>query len=476
MTRYGMPNRSRFFSHSTLAITLALGVVAGAAALPEPAMAKPKAPKAPKVSFSQGFAAVAGPAQTAIVEAGKRADVTAAKAQLDGALRSGNEQQISVARSAMNAALGNEISMIDQVFAAIENEDDRLLAGQLAVNLGSIALDSGLQRRGVKAMIASGKSDPAQVPRFNSIVGQLAYQAGDYGEAAQYLQTAVDAGFTENNSEAILAESYISNNNAAKGLSILRNGIIRSKSAGSLAPEAWYRRGLLSAYKAGLWNETSDFGSMLVADHPSSQNVGIAATILREMGGFASQETLDLMRLMGRTNSYAEERDYVEYVQAADPRRLPGEVLQVIESGVSSGKLKAGDTFVIDAKRQASERVTSDRASLDGYARDAKSARANEATVTGAADALLSYGRNAEAVELYQIALSKPGVETDRVMTRIGIAQFDQGKYAEAQQTFAKVGGKRAAIAKLWSAYAASKLASKPTVSAPALPAAAPQS
>lgn len=472
MNRSGKPNRNRFLSQSTLAIALALGAVAGVAIMPEPAMAKSKKPK---VSFSKGFAAVAGPAQTAIVEAGKRANVTAAKAQLDNALRSGNEQQISAARSAMNAAIANEISLIDQVFGAVENEDDRLLAGQLVVNLGSVAGDPALQRRGVKAMLASGKTDPARVPQFNSIVGQLAYQAGDYGEAAQYLQIAVDAGYTESNSEAILAEAYISNNNAAKGLAVLRNGIARLNAAGTQAPEAWYRRGLLSAYRAGLWNETADFGALLVSDHPSAQNVGIAATILREMGGFAAQETLDLMRLIGRTNSYAEERDYVEYIQAADPRRFPGEVLEVINAGISAGQLNPNDTFVSDAKRQANERVAADRSSLAGYARDARSARANEATVTGAADALLSYGQSAEAVELYQLALGKPGVETDRVMTRLGIGQFDQGKYAEAQQTFARVSGKRAAIAKLWSAYAASKASPAP---APAVPvaAAAPQS
>ena len=64
--------------------------------------------------------------------------------------------------------------------------------------------------------------------------------------------------------------------------------------------------------------------------------------------------------------------------------------------------------------------------------------------------------------------MGKPGVDQNRVLTRLGIAQIDQGKAAEAQATFAKVQGARAPVAKLWSAYAASKSG------AAAAPAAAP--
>ena len=61
------------------------------------------------------------------------------------------------------------------------------------------------------------------------------------------------------------------------------------------------------------------------------------------------------------------------------------------------------------------------------------------------------------------MALAKGGIdaEKDRVMTRLGIAQIDEGKYAEAKATLAKVGGPRAAIAQLWAIYADQKAAGK---------------
>ena len=73
----------------------------------------------------------------------------------------------------------------------------------------------------------------------------------------------------------------------------------------------------------------------------------------------------------------------------------------------------------------------------------------------------MSYGEPAKAEELYKLALAKPGVETARVNLQLGIAQADQGKYADAQASFAKVNDTRAPIAQLWTSYAKAKAAGK---------------
>jgi len=82
-------------------------------------------------------------------------------------------------------------------------------------------------------------------------------------------------------------------------------------------------------------------------------------------------------------------------------------------------------------------------------------------TVSGAGDAFLSYGESAKAIDLYKIALNKPGVDKPVVLTRLGIAQVDAGDYAGAQATFAQVEGPRKPMAELWSLYAAQKAAGK---------------
>lgn len=432
-----LSTHARIWRNSAMGLALAVGLVASGTFASQEAFAASKKKGAPKLSPSKGFAAVAGPLQSTIN--GLAGDDAGAAAQAKAEL--------------------------EQAFGAIEKPDDKFFAGSLAVNLGGKLKDPALQRRGIKAMLESGFSGDDE-PRYTAIAGQLAYQAKDYAEAAQYLSRAVDMGFKDDSVEALLAEAYIASNQTEKGLSMLRSAILTGRQSGTLAPESWYRRGLASAFKANNIAQAAEFSEMFITDYPAPANVGMAATIIRELGKFGGQETLDIMRLMGRTNSYAEQRDFVEYIQAADPRRLPGEVVSVVNAGIASGKLQAGDPFVVDAKQQASSRISADKASLDGYGRDARKPGASEATISGAADAFLSYGQAAAAEELYTIALTKPGVDTARTLTRLGIAQTDQGKYAAAQATFAKVTGPRAPIAKLWSAYAGSK------AKAPAAPAA----
>jgi hypothetical protein len=80
-----------------------------------------------------------------------------------------------------------------------------------------------------------------------------------------------------------------------------------------------------------------------------------------------------------------------------------------------------------------------------------------------AADTFLSYADATKADELYTLALSKGGVdaEKDRILTRLAIAEIDEGKFADAKANLAKVAGPRAPIAQLWAIYADQKAAGK---------------
>lgn len=456
MTRACKPKKVNLLTRSALgpalaSWALALGIAAGGAMVTTPALAAK-----PSYSFSKGFQQAAGPLQKALGEARSRADVTAAKQKVASAT---TDQARAAAKAELASALAPEKAMLEAAYAAVENEDDRFVAGNLALSYGGLADDPATQRRGLEGMLQSGKVPEADVPKFRFYAGQTAYMMGDYAAAASSLKAAYDVGYRENNVEAILAEAYLANNQTAQGLAVLRQGVDQYAATGKPAPVSWYRRGLGAAYKAGSVNDAVDFGSRLVKAYPAKEHWGGVITVVREIGKYSGQEMLDLLRLMARTNSFAEERDYVEYIQAIDPRRLPGEALKAIDAGIASGKLKAADSFVADARSQANGRLATDKGSLASYERDARASGAKEVAVTGAADALLSYGDPAKAEELYQIALGKPGVDTARVLTRLGIAQADQGKYAEAQATLAKVTGVRKPIANLWSVYAASKAA-----------------
>ncbi|MFV0643974.1 MAG: hypothetical protein ACK5NN_05660, partial [Sphingomonadaceae bacterium] len=113
-----------------------------------------------------------------------------------------------------------------------------------------------------------------------------------------------------------------------------------------------------------------------------------------------------------------------------------------------------GDVFVSEAMSVSKGRLAADKADLPALAKDARSASSKAVTAMAAGDAFLSYGDAAQAEEMYTIALTKPGVDSDRALTRLGIAQIDLGKYEDAKATFAKVQGSRGQIAQLWALYA----------------------
>jgi tetratricopeptide (TPR) repeat protein len=468
--------RSSLFTRSALGLALALGLAAGGLAVSAPAEAqskkKEKAPAAPKITPTKAFIPAYNALKTALDAAGKRPDVVAARANVTTAETAHRASRGTKPRAEAKAAydttvaalgttLAPEKGLLDAAYAVVGNADDKFLAGQMGLILGNLAVDKVMQRKGLLAMIESGKLPAADVAKYNFYVGGLSYDMRDFAAARSAFQAAIAAGYTEGGVEGLLAEAYINDNQTLEGLKVLQSAAAKAD-----APEALLRRGVVVAYRAKLANEAASFGSQLVAGYPNNDNWALTVAVIRDLNKFQSQEQIDLLRLMERTRSFAEARDYVEYIQAADPRRLPGEVLKIVNLGLASGKLSASDIFVSDAKATSSGRIAADKASLPGLEREARAGPASAATIMAAGDAFLSYDDPSKAEALYLIAMNKPGVDMPRVMTRLGIAQTDLGKYAEAQTTFAKVTGERAQIAQLWSAYAKGKARAATAVAA----------
>ena len=463
--------RAKFFTRTALGLALAVGVAAGSAS---PVLAKDKPAtdqkaKEAKLTPSKAFIPVYVAAKNAVEAGGKRPDVIAArqvainaqtalknaqgkKAQADARLR------YDAAAAAVTPLLTVEKAAVEQTVVVASNLDDKFLSGQLMLSLGSMALDLPMQRRGIQLQLDSGKIGAADRPKYLMVLGNLSLDLKDYAAARASFQAASDAGAVPGDALISLADAYIKDNQVPAGLKVLQSAVVKS---GAGAPEGWMRYGIATAYKAKLPIDATMFSNELVGMYPTKENWSLAIAVIRDLNGYQGHDQLDLLRLMQRTGSYSEERDYVEYVQAATKRGMPGEALKIIDAGVAAGMLKPNDQFVIDAKKESAGRVGADRASLPAQERDARGPKGTAVTITAAADTFLSYDMPAKAEELYQLALAKPGADTTRVNLRLGIAQADQGKYADAQASLAKVTDARAPIAQLWSAYAKAKMTPK---------------
>ena len=323
-------------------------------------------------------------------------------------------------------------------------------------SVGQKAKEPALSLQGAEMVLQNdGAGD--QMGAFNMAAAQLAYNTKDYAKVRTYSQAAINAGYTENDPELLLAESYFAQNDYAGGLKYLGDTIEARKAAGKPVSETWIKRGLSTAYNNKLNDDARRWSLMYARDYPNQSSWGDAVAIAINTGNYQPAEMLDLLRLARATNTMRTRSQYLEYVDAADARKLPQEVVTVLDAGVAAKLVDNNVQVVKDARKTASDRIAADKSELPALQRDANSASAKLVTVMAAADTMLSYGKFAEAETFYEKAAGMAGANVPMILTRQGIAETQQGKYDEAKATFAKVTGTRQPIANLWSLYATQK-------------------
>ncbi|WP_086619891.1 hypothetical protein [Erythrobacter tepidarius] len=371
---------------------------------------------------------------------------------------------LETALAAPGADVGALKPQIMALVAIAASADELQAAGGLIYNAGANAKDMALQLQGMELLLASGKVAPDQLGRYNFTAYQLANELKNFTKARQYLQAAIDNNFTTEristaDLEITMAEIDFAEGKHAAGLDYLGRAIAHRKANGQPVDISWYRRGVAVAYSNQVIPQVYDLVVQWIGDYPTANNWRDAVNLTRNLNDFAGPEALDLLRLARKVGGLRDKQDYILYIEAADPRRLPKEVKDLIEQAYASGAVSKDDIFVADSLTTANGRIKTDLAELPALERDANAASAGLRTVFAAGDAFLSYGEYAKAAAFYEKSLGMAGVERNTALTRLGIAQIGMGNFAAAQATLAKVDGPRSPIAKLWSAYAAEKAA-----------------
>lgn len=424
---------------SKLALATALASAAMTVAVVPVSAAKEKADKAAKVKPSKGFVAAYVPVSK-LVDGG---DVAGAKAALPG------------------------------LEATATTDDDRYILGKLLVSLGGKAQEPAVQLRGLKMSAATSVIPAAEKAQFNYFIGKLSFGQKDYTGSVAALDQARTLGFTgADDLDLIASLSHFELGQSAAGFDALRRAVAAVEAKGQRPDEAWLGRGLTAASKAKNGTEISSWARALVKHYPTPQNWRAALSVYRDgVPSLTPGENLDLMRLMREANAMEGERDFAEYVDAAHPKRLPGEVVSVAEEAVARGKLKPGG-YVGEQLIMAKANVAADRAGLTAAERDSKSSGTGR-TALATADAFFGYGDYAKAADLYALAMTKGGIDNDVALTRHGIALYKSGNLDGALADFAKVGpGNRKPIADYWAMYINMKQ-NPPATATAAAPAAA---
>ena len=346
-------------------------------------------------------------------------------------------------------------TQLDAVYAAVQTAKDKYAAGNLTLIVGNQLEDEVLRRRGLEMMIESGQVAPEQLGQFNYYVANFAYNAGDYAAARAAIDAATAAGYADsdadpaNDPEYIYLQSYFAEENPTAAVAYLNN-LVGSRTV----PERWLLRGLQETYDAGLPSEALGISEALLKNYPSQQNWINTLQVINALTEFDAPARVDLVRLMMDTNSLTQRADFVRLAEDLDPRTMGGEVLRVLQAGVTAGQFDTGDAYYTEVRGIAQPRAAADGREKASLLSEGRSGSGRDAISAG--DVMLSLEDYAAAEELFTRALNNGG-DRDTALTRLGIAQVRQGKFAEAKASFDQVSGTRAPIAKMWSLYAESQ-------------------
>lgn len=350
-------------------------------------------------------------------------------------------------------------AQVPAMIAAIDSQYDRFFAGNITFQLGAKSSDLALQRRGLELMLESGRGTPADIGLFRYFLGGVFFDQQDYEGARRELQASLAAGFQGNFEQqqdpwGLIASSYFKQNRFQEGLAFLKDAATQRAAAGQPVRDSWLGSALAIATEQGLATEAGDWAGLLVQMRPGAASWAQAIQVVGSLAQDDPKTMLDVMRLMSLAGAMQDRNDYIRYIEAADPRIMSNEVSRVLDAGVQAGVLTRNDEYYVETKRVVDDNAARDRSEAPALAAEARAASGTARSAQNAGDVYLSLGSFAEAEAMYTLGLQKAGGDRDLLLTRLGIAQVHQGKYAEAKATLAQVTGTRAAVARLWSAYA----------------------
>lgn len=259
-------------------------------------------------------------------------------------------------------------------------------------------------------------------PQTTGILAIAYYDTNDFSHAQQYAQQSIALAKAagqppDQNAMQIIMSSQVKQNNQAGAEQTLEQIAMQNNS-----PETW------------------------------AQLIGV----IFGAKGMGNSEALYLYRLLHVTGAMKAE-DYKEMASDASVLGYPTEAMNVLQQGISAGKITSAQVGPELAKSTRDAQV--DERSLPQIVASAQKSRTGEQLVKLGED-YWGYGRFADAEAAARQGVAKGGLKTPwEGPMLIGAAQVAQGKYADAIQTLSQVSGSDAVTktAHVWSLYAQSK-------------------
>lgn len=436
----------RFRSMTATAMAAALGcaLVATAPVAMAQKNKKEAAKKGNTVNPSKGFA----PAVKKMVDAYNIGDAAALKKIEEANKDKGVETVKRLQEEARAKAAAALTVALREAEGGASTIEDQYWFAHYELQLGILNKDQALQAKGLDTMLDSGLAPADNLAAYNFFSGQFAYTAKNNAKAAQRLEAAKAAGYSEPHLDVLLMDSYIQLGQVDKGVATAKTAIEARRAAGQRPSDELYVRSIRALQSANRNEEVLDLMTLRMRDYNQPEVWRQTLFNMLQQSGENKEVALDTLRLMRATGAMLQRPEYLEYAGLATEAALPGEVVSLIKAGKASKVIPQDDARLDEIAKTQAERIGDEEATLTDYA--ARPQTLSNPRVAGATgDVMVSYGRYADAVPLYKAALATGG-DKELWTYRLGVAQALAGDGAGAKASFAEVSGARKRLAQLW--------------------------
>jgi tetratricopeptide (TPR) repeat protein len=300
----------------------------------------------------------------------------------------------------------------------------------------------------IDGVAASGYLDATKSGGLYAGLGGTFLNDKHYPEAAAAYRKALAINPNDSEAQRMLGVALFSAGQKADAAAAFQRMIQTSLAAGQKPSEDTYRLAVQSAFDAKL-PQANDIARQWLAAYPSADSWRNSIAVYRALNQPDVEGTLDLLRLMQATGAMNQAGDYGLFARAAFEQNNFNEAQAVLDAGIAAKVVDPANPEFSGLVNGLKAKPKATTADLAEATRTAQSGMA----LLHIGDRYYAMANYAKAVELYRMAMGKPGVDAAVANLHIGMALARAGDKAGATAALNAVTGPRADIAKFWLTY-----------------------
>ena len=336
--------------------------------------------------------------------------------------------------------------------AVASTREDRYLIASLQLRAAAGANDTAAFASALETVGQTGLVDTATMASMYNSLGGTYLKNKQFPQAAAAYQRSAALNPSNADTLTFLGEAQLGAGQKAEAAASFNRAIDAERAAGKKPDEDLMKEAVDTSYEAKS-PAAVDLARQWVAAYPSSNSWSNAIAIYSNLNQTDAEAKIDLFRLMQATGALNSPTLYEQYAAVAADMNNTNEARAVLDAGLAAKVLSPSDAQYREIAAGVKAKPMATAADLQVATKSA----VNGTALLRIGDRYYGMGDYTKAVELYRMAMGKPGVDPAVANLHIGMALARAGDKAGATTALNAVTGPRAEIAKYWLLYVSQK-------------------